>query len=157
MFLTDNCVETKTGVINIKDIKADVMEGFIQYMYIGKVDGFDAIAIDLFKAADKYNVSGLKVCCIELFLTNLSIKDLCAEIIAKNLNGETFFEVLVLSYMYNSDTLKNAVGDFLMANPKDGHFANLISSGQWIDFASENKDLAIEITADILKKMNYTC
>jgi hypothetical protein len=156
MFLTDNCVETKTGVINIKDIKADVMEGFIQYMYIGKIDGFDPIAIDLFKAADKYNVSGLKVCCIELFLTNLFIKKLCAEIIAKNLNGESFFEVLVIAYMYNCNALKNAIGDFLMANPNDGHFAKLISSEQWIDFASENKKLAIEITADILKKMNTT-
>jgi hypothetical protein len=69
MFSTANCIETQTGIVDIKDIKADVMEGFIQYMYLGKVENLEPIAVDLFKAADKYNVSGLKVDFLNILLS----------------------------------------------------------------------------------------
>jgi hypothetical protein len=59
MFLTINCTETQTGIVEITDIKANVIEALIKYMYLGKVDNIGSI--DLFKAADKYRVEGLKV------------------------------------------------------------------------------------------------
>jgi hypothetical protein len=58
-FLTTNCIEAQTGIIEIRDITASVMEGLIQFMYIGKVENIDLISIDLFKAADKYKVEGI--------------------------------------------------------------------------------------------------
>jgi hypothetical protein len=61
MFLTSNCIETKSNVIEIEDIKLIVMEVLIKYMYLGKLDDIGSIAIDLFKAADKYKIKGLKV------------------------------------------------------------------------------------------------
>jgi hypothetical protein len=35
------------------------MEKVIQFMYLGKIDNLGPIAIDLFKAADKYKVEGI--------------------------------------------------------------------------------------------------
>jgi hypothetical protein len=148
MFLTANCIEAQTGVVHIKDIKAPVMQEMIQYMYIGKIDDFGSISIDLFKAADKYDVQSLKVDFIH-FLVYLFVKELCAQDIAKTLSAKTLFDIVILAYMYNCEFLKNVVAKFLLANLKAGHFTDLISSDNWIDFASENKELAREIIKDV--------
>jgi hypothetical protein len=69
MFSTNNCTETQTGIIEITDIKANVMEALIKYMYLDKVGDLSSISIDLFKAADKYRVKELKVGFVGIFLT----------------------------------------------------------------------------------------
>jgi hypothetical protein len=49
MFLTTNCTKAQTGVIKIKNVKASLMEELIKYMYLGKLNNFDPISIELFK------------------------------------------------------------------------------------------------------------
>jgi hypothetical protein len=61
MLLTSNCTEVQTGIIKITDIKADVVEALVEFMHRGEVNNFESIAVDLFKAADKYYVEPLKV------------------------------------------------------------------------------------------------
>jgi hypothetical protein len=61
MFMTGNCKEAQTGVVEITDVKAVVFEAFIEYIHRGKVDSLDPIAVELLKLADKYDVEPLKV------------------------------------------------------------------------------------------------
>jgi hypothetical protein len=157
MFLTANCVEAQTGVIEIKGIKAGVMEGLIKYMYLGKLGDFGSIVVDLFKAADKYKIQDLKVRFVNIIYTTFILKKLCAESIAKSLNENTLFDIVVLGYMYKCDTLKTSVFDLFVENPKDGHFAKLILSNQWINFSGEHKELAAEIINDVIGKIKITC
>jgi hypothetical protein len=108
-------------------------------MYRGKLDNISQIAVEFFKASDKYKIEGLKVGLSNIFLTNF---------IVQNLSGETFFEAIILAYMYNCDVLKTAVYWFLAKNSTKGHFSELISSIKWINFSSE-------VIKDIHKKMNF--
>jgi hypothetical protein len=64
MFSTSNCKEVQTGIVQVTDVKAAVIEGLLEYMHRGKIDNLDAIAVDLFKISDKYMVGPLKVCLI---------------------------------------------------------------------------------------------
>lgn len=59
--LTANTKEAKTGIIEIKDIPADIVKAFVEYLYIGHVEDLDLLVPDLFDIADKYNVESLKV------------------------------------------------------------------------------------------------
>lgn len=79
MFSTPNCKETQTGIIEIKDFKAPIIEALIQFMHIEEVDNLEPNAIDLFKVADKYNVEGLKVSLIgsNLFLLGYVCQSYC--------------------------------------------------------------------------------
>jgi hypothetical protein len=150
MFLTSNCVEAQTGIIEIKDIKASDMESVIKFMYLGKLDDLDSISIDLFKAADKYEIEGLKVGFDVIFLSNILFKDLCVEHIVKNLSEETLFDVVVLAYIYKFDSLKNSISEFLAAVPNSKHFIKLMSNRRWIEFAHDNEGLVADIIRDIL-------
>lgn len=67
------------------------------------------------------------------------------------------FDIVTLAYTYKCDFLKAYIFEFLVTNLKVGHFAELISSGQWIKFAHENEELAGEIIKDILGNMKFTC
>jgi hypothetical protein len=53
MFLMLNCKEMQTGIIEIKDTKAAVMEGLIEYMHTGGVEHLEPIKVDLFKLSHK--------------------------------------------------------------------------------------------------------
>lgn len=61
MFMTADCTEAQTGVIEINNIKASVMEALIQYMHLKTVDDLDGIARELFVASDKYDMDELTV------------------------------------------------------------------------------------------------
>jgi hypothetical protein len=61
MFMTSSCKEVQTGIINITDANAVIMEAFVEYIHRGKVEILEPVAVGLFKVADKYNVKPLKV------------------------------------------------------------------------------------------------
>jgi hypothetical protein len=157
MFQNTNCIEAQTGVIEIKDIKASVIKGLIQFMYLGKIDNLGPIAIDLFKAVDKYEIWDLIVSFVEICLAYSFVKGLCAEEMVKNLSGETLFDVIVIAYSYKCDILISAISKFLVANSNAGHFTKMISSGQWIQFAGKHEKMAGEIIKDMFENMKISC
>jgi hypothetical protein len=61
MFLTDNCKEVQTGIVEIKDTKATVIEALIEFMHCGMVENLEPLATELLKVSDKYDVQPLKV------------------------------------------------------------------------------------------------
>lgn len=71
MFMTEGCEETENDEIVIKDASANVIEALIKYMHLRSVEKLEKIAVDLFKAADKYQVEGLKVGFLKIVICNI--------------------------------------------------------------------------------------
>jgi hypothetical protein len=61
MLLTENCVEARTGVIEMKKTKAAVIQGLIEFMHLGRVENLEPVAVDLLKLSDKYKMEELKI------------------------------------------------------------------------------------------------
>lgn len=59
--LESDMKEANTGVIEINDFDVKTIEAFVKYLHFKMVDNLSDVALDLFKLADMYNVSGLKV------------------------------------------------------------------------------------------------
>jgi hypothetical protein len=79
---------------------------------------------------------------------------LCAVAIAKLLNPENLFDVVVLAYRYSCEELKESVMHFLSANPNKGYFSNLTTKSEWFNFAAENDVLANEMLVDVYSRLD---
>jgi hypothetical protein len=58
---TSGMKEQATSVIEITDFDVKTMKAFIEYLHTDFVENLSEVAFELFKAADKYMVDGLKV------------------------------------------------------------------------------------------------
>jgi len=56
---------------------------------------------------------------------------------------------VILAYVYEVDELKNSIRSFVRKDLEN--ICALISSDEWLDFASENREMAKQIGADIRK------
>lgn len=103
--LTNDFIEKKESKIVIKDIEPEVMSKLFDYIYSGEVTNFNAHASDLFVAADRYEVLGLK--------------ELCQVVIIKNLSASDAVPTLLLSDKLNATDLKEEVLKFISRNLRD--------------------------------------
>jgi len=87
--------------VHINDVKPDVMAVLLQFLYTGKVSNFDKFAIDLFIAADKYQIE--------------SLKKLCEMKLVKSIGIENCFSLLIMGDTY-SPTIKKSALSFLVKN-----------------------------------------
>ncbi|XP_065204216.1 speckle-type POZ protein-like isoform X2 [Planococcus citri] len=63
--------ENRLNQVNISDIRSEVFEEFLLFMYTDKTPN-SKLVTDLFVVADKYQVESLRVVCEEIILTELS-------------------------------------------------------------------------------------
>jgi BTB/POZ domain len=64
--------EHEENNVIIEDIESDVFELFLRYLYSGEVGQLKEMHLDLFAAADKYDVQPLREICIRHMSTNIS-------------------------------------------------------------------------------------
>jgi BTB/POZ domain len=83
--------EKQTGMMEIVDFTADVVEGMLKFMYTGEVKD-EKYAMDLFAIAAKYEVKNLK--------------RVTKALILRNLDDSNALEVYGLGYLHKSDVLK---------------------------------------------------
>jgi len=140
MFST-NSEESKTGIVKIKGVSANVVGALIEFLHLGTVENFDQIADKLFVAADKYEI--------------LNLKDQCANSIGASLSKENFFDRVVLIFKHDNDELKKCVLDFLLKS-SDGTFMSLLASEKWLQFGASNMQLAKEIVEAVSKDLKIT-
>ena len=65
--------EHEENIVIIEDLESDVFELFLRYLYSGEVNQLDEKHLDLFAAADKYDVQPLREICIRHMATNISV------------------------------------------------------------------------------------
>ena len=58
-----NMKENESGIIEINDMKLEVFEDLLKYIYTGKAPNVDSHVEELFAASDQYQVEKLKQLC----------------------------------------------------------------------------------------------
>ncbi|OXU31614.1 hypothetical protein TSAR_003067 [Trichomalopsis sarcophagae] len=102
-------IDMKEKLLNeviIEDIRPDIFEKLLRYMYVGEVEDIhQAITVELLVAADKYAIDELKLKCGQTLIDNLSI--------------DTAVESLMITDRYNMRSFKATVIQFITSHSTD--------------------------------------
>ncbi|GIY49709.1 BTB and MATH domain-containing protein 42 [Caerostris extrusa] len=110
---TSDMREAHGDTVDIEDISDDTLKRMLEYLYTADVEGLQwESAIDLYKAADKYEI--------------LSLKDKCSSFLRFNLTPTKACEILLLSDLYRDDDLKTHVQNYILKCDK-----NIFYSDDW--------------------------
>jgi len=126
-----NMKENQTGRIEIKDMNLDVFEDMLKYIYTCEAPNIDDHALELFSAADLYQLEDLKKLC-EL--------KLCSGIDVGNC-----INLLIFGDLHQALTLKKAVLDFVSKN------MNMKKISEWKQSLIANPNLMFEVMEIISK------
>jgi hypothetical protein len=100
MLCDDKWIEGKNGIIEINDIRHEVMYELVRYLYCDKIPKIAELAPDLMMAADKYDVPSLKEKCAVHLTTEITI--------------ENFAETLIAADQMQHEKLKKAAINFIV-------------------------------------------
>ncbi|GIY68448.1 speckle-type POZ protein [Caerostris extrusa] len=110
--------------VDIEDISDYTLKRMLEYLYTADVEGLQwESAIDLYKAADKYEI--------------LSLKKQCSSFLKFSLTPTKACEILLLSDMYQDDDLKTYVQNYILKCDKD-----IFNSKDWNRIIESNPKLA---------------
>jgi hypothetical protein len=115
-------VEDKTGKVNIDDVKPEVMESMLFFIYHDEIEDKMKINSELLLAADKYNIPGLL--------------DVCANYLEANLSLENALDVMFAAYLTNQTSLFGVASNFVCENK-----GQLIKSQFWNEMLLKNPEL----------------
>lgn len=115
--------EKEKKVVEIKDIKSNVFEQLLQYMYTGEIDFKCIDAAELMVAADKYEVD--------------SLKEECASYLSQDITVENASRYLVLAHVHNSSILHQATLNFMSKNAKA-----ICSRKDWMEIIKNYPELS---------------
>jgi hypothetical protein len=133
MFKMANCVENKTGCVDIKDISAQAMKALLKFIYHGEASESD-LDVDLIVAADKYRFMELAVQCEDHILNGLSEK--------------SALDILALSTMCPTNRIRDEVTRYIRENNDEEYNKN---GEDWANFKTANPPLAIaELLEDVI-------
>lgn len=99
---THDVLENKSNIVNIPDVDHEILKEMLRYIYTGQVENMENVAIDLFIAADKYDIQDLK--------------SMCEKHIANSLTVENAIQIFDLADKYNAEQLKNQAIYFVKSN-----------------------------------------
>lgn len=75
IFSTDMQEKQQIGV-KVVDFNSDVMAEFLRFLYMGKVQRFDTIDMELYEVAEKFLVEDLKAACLESIKARLCFENI---------------------------------------------------------------------------------
>ncbi|CAL1275371.1 unnamed protein product [Larinioides sclopetarius] len=134
MFSGDNNDKTSNS-IEIPDLDEDTLRELLSYIYsdaVGEVEWQGAI--DLYRAANKFELLELKRRCATSLKSDLSVSNVCA--------------ILSIADLHYDRELREAAQDFVMRQE-----AEFFTSDMWQSFKEENSKLAWEIVERVLCNM----
>ena len=115
-------LETKNGEVKIDDVKPEVMETLIYFVYHDTIQDELKINNELLIAAEKYNILGLI--------------DVCAVYLEANLSLENGLDVMISAYLTNQKSLFAAASNFICENKGD-----LVKSDFWNEMLDSKPEL----------------
>lgn len=124
--------ESKENTVKIADIRAEVFQEVLRFIYTGKVQAMDQLARALLIAADKYSLDTLKTKCSEHLGSRLSVATATA--------------TLELADKYNAGALKQQAIKFISKHVKQ------LNPADWKEVLTNNFDVAAEIIAQMVKE-----
>lgn len=118
--------ENAENVVEIVDVKHEVLNELFRFIYAGKVNAIESIAEDLLVAADKYLVQDLKTMCET---------DLCL-----NISVDNVLQYISLASMNNATELKSQAISFFVSNSED-----IVDGTEFESFTKSHPDLMCEL------------
>jgi speckle-type POZ protein len=100
-----NLKEGEMKKASINDIESRALKELIRFLYCGRVNDIEPIAVELMYAAEKYDIKDLK--------------PLCAESLTKSISIKNAIETFILADIHNEQDLKIYSLDFILWNYKD--------------------------------------
>ena len=99
MFKSD-MMESKTGVVNIKEMKTSVFKLFLKYLYSASLPKVSiSNAKELYKAADQYDVEELKLACSQFLIRNVSRQNACDMLVLADLHSDKELREKAINYI----------------------------------------------------------
>ncbi|XP_071580436.1 speckle-type POZ protein-like isoform X1 [Temnothorax nylanderi] len=105
--LKSEMLEKQTNYVKIEDIDYETVREMLRFIYTGKVENPENLGkiTDLLVAADKYELTKLKVMCEKILCTRLTV--------------ENAAEILILADLYRADYLKAEALDIIKSHLTD--------------------------------------
>ncbi|KAF8771295.1 TD and POZ domain-containing protein 5 [Argiope bruennichi] len=118
--------EKFSSCVDINDFSDDTINRMLLFIYNTRVEDLTwETASQLYVAADKYAILGLKNICSSYLKDNLSLNNAC--------------EALLLSDLYTDGDLKSVVQGYIL-----GHIQNIVNTAKWKILMETNAKLAAE-------------
>ncbi|GBO19996.1 Speckle-type POZ protein [Araneus ventricosus] len=119
--------EKTSNIVDIPDLNAETLNRLLLYIYKNTVQELQwESAMDLFRAADKYQLLDLGKKCSFSLKSNLSLTNVCS--------------ILSLADMHEDGDLRKTAVDFISE-----HDDEVFNSNEWKNFKMENFQLASEV------------
>ncbi|KAF8770887.1 speckle-type POZ protein-like B [Argiope bruennichi] len=123
---TSGMIETTGDCVDIPDISADTVRRLLMFIYTDTVKDMTwQNAMELYAAADKYQIDSLKLKCSTFFRLNVQPTNCC--------------DLLWLSDLHQDADLKQFVQRYIVTRDKD-----VFGSEEWRAFMSNNVQLAAD-------------
>ena len=163
-FQTIETAELDSNILHIVDFDALTVEIFINYLYTDTLEinmldcGYSSLEVD---EEEKRNCNGISYrnelhthVFIELFkmadkYCTHRLKQICEFQLLKLVNAETTVELLILSYLHNSNKLKRKCFEFLTDN-----VASIIAQPDWVHLERNYPSLLAEAFRVLYLKQN---
>jgi len=130
--LESNMKEKITGDIEIKNMDHEVLEDFLKYIYSGFAPNIEEHTVELFAAADQYQIEKLK--------------ELCEMKLCSILNITNCIEFLILGDLHQSQALKTAAIEYLSKN------MHKMNTSEWSQSLIAHPALMAEVMVKIVPK-----
>lgn len=79
--------ETKECSVKISDFDSKTLKELLRFIYCNQVEGLNEIAIDLFFAAEKYNLELLKQLCVKSMIMTLTVNSIAGALAMTKVDG----------------------------------------------------------------------
>lgn len=126
VMLKNDMKEKNQNLVEIEDIKYDILQELFRFIYSGKVNNIETIAGELLTAAEKYGVQDLKA--------------LCEETISTILSKDNVIDYLNLAIMNNSEKCKLNAIDLISL-----HLECLIENPEFEEFGKKHPEELFKI------------
>lgn len=128
--------EKATGIVPIEDIDPSVFTEFLNFLYAGELEDLNSDnALNLYVAADKYEVEELKIICLKYMLQNITVSNFC--------------DIITVSLQYVERKLTDAATEFFVENSLE-----IVKTRKWQTFLYTNGTVANELFIKYIEQRN---
>ncbi|GFR31624.1 speckle-type POZ protein-like B [Trichonephila clavata] len=114
------------GCVDVPDLEDDTVHRMLLYIYTNALEDLQwGSALNLYAAANKYEIISLRRKCSSFLKSNLCLNNVC--------------DVLILADMHGDSDLKETAQNYTLKHEQD-----VYTSEEWKEFAKNNSTLAME-------------
>jgi len=138
MLTSPHFVEATANLIKFKDISAEDMKALVNWMHFAKIENFDEISCELYKAAHLYHIEPLMSACVQSMCKGFSFENIAPRVI--------------LAYIYEGNEVRASAEQFIQEQDRE-RVRELMSSEEWTAFAAKQCQLEEKSSEDLFNQL----